>query len=514
MIKIPNEITQHLPALANDFIHEKETLKSFYALPPKSSSFKDISRGDFKNREILTNVLKRQNLSTSTLVQENINSLSKPNTYTVTTGHQLGLLGGPMYFIYKIISTINLAKELNKTHADKSFVPIFWLASEDHDKEEINHIHLFGKKITWETNQTGAVGEFNLSDIKQFLNEVKESFREIPDDINSLINIYETASNLTEATINFVNHLFENEGLVIIDGNDKELKELMIPVFKKELLERKSEKCVLETSRKLDELGYKTLIHPREINLFYLKDGIRERLVYEHDKFHVLDTNISFSESEIIQELETHPERFSPNVVLRPLYQETILPNIAYIGGPGEISYWLQLKSTFEQYNTPFPILIPRNFILLLPSYIQKKIEKTGISKEDLFLEKDALIKKYIIENSEITFDEEIEGLEEVFSLAKEKVVNIDFSLEKTVIAELKKAQNAIQQIKAKAIKAEKRNNETLVNQLASIKDALFPQNTPQERHDNVLNHYDKELISKLLEDLVPFNYNLNIIEL
>ncbi len=513
MIEISKDITNHLPTLVEDYIAEKPELKQLYTNTPKLSSFKNISR-DFIYRKELIEALKKQTSSTHPSVIKNINLLEKSNTYTVTTGHQLGVFGGPLYFVFKIISTINLAKKLSAEYPDKNFVPVFWMASEDHDKEEVDHVYLFGKKITWNTDQTGAVGRFNLSDIAPFLDEIKDSYREIPTEVSKLIAIYENSATLTEATQKLVYHLFESKGIVVIDGDSKDLKKLMLPIFKNELLKRESVEKVNEASHKLDELDHKTLVHPREINLFYLKGNIRERIIFEDDLYKVLNTDLTFSESEILKELENNPERFSPNVVLRPVYQETILPNIAYIGGPGEISYWLQLKPTFDLYKIPYPIVIPRNFGLLIPSYIQKKIEKTGISPEDIFLDKDALIKKYIVENSEITFDEEIKGLEEVFSLAKEKVVNIDFSLEKTVIAELKKAQNAIQQIKSKAIRAEKKNNETLVNQLSSIKDTLFPDDTPQERHDNLLNYYDEDLIDLLLKRFTPFDYNLNVIEL
>jgi bacillithiol biosynthesis cysteine-adding enzyme BshC len=513
--KIPFSVSNHLSPLVLDYLNEKNELKELYNLPQKLESFEEaINKHHFTNRTILVAELLKQNKVASDNIINNIKLLENDNTFTVTTGHQICLFTGPLYFIYKIISTINLAKELKSKYPAYNFVPVYWMATEDHDFEEINHIHLFGKKITWETEQTGAVGRFKLTGIEDFIEKVKAKFSTPTDLLNKFISHYENASNLTEATRNLVNDLFKNEGLVTVDADNKELKKLATPIFKDELLNSTSHDLINDTSKKIEALGNKTQVTPREINLFYLKENIRERLEYKNDKFEVLNTEISFTKDEILNELNENPERFSPNVALRPLYQELILPNLANIGGPGETAYWLQLKSSFNHFKVSFPILVLRNSVLLINKNINKKIDKLNLSFSDVFTDEHELIKDYIKEVSDVTFDNEINEIEKVFELAKDKATKIDFSLEKTVIAELTKAQNAINMIQGKTIKAEKRNNEIAVNQIISIKETLFPNNSFQERVDNILNHNSETLIEDLLANIVPFDNNVLVLNL
>lgn len=512
-IKIPFSISNHLSPLVLDYLNEKKELKEFYSFSPKIESFNEaILNHKATNRNILVEELLKQNTGASDSIIKNIKLLNEENTFTVTTGHQICLFTGPLYFIYKIISTINLTKELKQKYPNYNFVPVYWMATEDHDFEEINHINLFGNKISWQTNQAGAVGRFSLNDISTFIEEVESKFSTPTTLLNTIVSHYKNATNLAQATRNLVNDLFKNEGLVTIDADSKELKRLAVPIFKEELLNQTSHKLISGTNKKLEDLGLKTQITPREINLFYLTDNLRERIEFSDNKYQVLNTNISFSQEEILNELNNFPERFSPNVALRPVYQELILPNLANIGGPGETAYWLQLKNSFNHFGVDFPILVLRNSVLLINKNIDKKINKLNLSYSDIFTDEQELIKDYIKEVSDVTFEDEIKELEKVFELAKEKAIKIDFSLEKTVIAELTKAQNSINMIQGKTIKAEKRNNEVAVNQITSIKENLFPNNSFQERVDNILNFNDENLIENLIKNITPLDNNVLVL--
>ena len=288
----------------------------------------------------------------------------------------------------------------------------------------------------------------------------------------------------------------------------------MIPVFKNELFTNDTFDAVEELSRKLVEKGYKKQVNPREINLFYQENGLRERIIKTSNGFEVVNTNLVFSEAEILKELTDFPEKFSPNVVMRPMYEEKILPNLAYIGGPGEIAYWLQLKDGFTANNIDFPILVLRNSVLLVEEKTKRKINKLPFEINDYFKNEDDLINLYINEVSEISFEDEIKSIEEIFALTKEKVVVVDFSLERTVIAELKRAQNSINKIKKKVTKAEKNNNSIAVNQIKSIKKSFFPNGSFQERRKNILEFYEPELIKKLINNLISLEDSITLMEL
>ncbi|WP_306429649.1 bacillithiol biosynthesis cysteine-adding enzyme BshC [Sphingobacterium sp. E70] len=317
-------------------------------------------------------------LQDSPTVAANIDLLLQENTYTITTGHQLNIFTGPLYFIFKIMTAIRLSEDLRVKHPDKNFIPVYWMATEDHDFEEINHTKVYGKKIAWETPAVSATGRMDTTSIvdvvKQYTNILGLS-----DNSAKLTRIVEQAylkhKRLADATRYMVNELFKSYGLLIIDADDKELKELFKPIIKTDILSENSFKAITDRSKELEAKGFSTQVHAREINFFYLTDEFRERLVLAADgRYEVLHQNIYFTKEELEREINAHPERFSPNVVMRPMYQEIILPNLAYIGGGAEMVYWMQLKSNFDQYQIDFPILIPRNSAMITEDNVAAKL--------------------------------------------------------------------------------------------------------------------------------------------
>ncbi|MBL7886151.1 MAG: bacillithiol biosynthesis cysteine-adding enzyme BshC, partial [Flavobacterium sp.] len=353
-----------------DYLDEKPELKPLYNRFPRIENFKaqieekDTNFNDNFKRQVLVAELEKQylNFEVSEATSKNIQLLNHSNTFTITTGHQLNLFTGPLYFLYKIISTINLCKELKLAYPDFNFVPIYWMATEDHDFDEINYFNFRDKKIKWNRESFGPVGRLSTDVLEDVLKQFSDELG-IGDNATFLRELFQKSylehSNLADATRFLANELFKNEGLVILDGDSTALKQLFIPYIKEELLNQTSYQNVSETIRQLND--YTIQVNPREINLFYIEDNLRERIVFENGKFKVNTTKIEFTSEEIISELENHPEKFSPNVILRPLYQEVILPNLCYIGGGGEIAYWLELKSNFEAFKVTFPILLVRN---------------------------------------------------------------------------------------------------------------------------------------------------------
>src|SRR5690606_19297596 len=293
--------------------------------------------------------------------------LADSQTYTVTTGHQLNLFTGPVFFIYKILQTIKLADHLNQTFPEQRTVPVFWMATEDHDFDEINHFNTRGNYYETKAEAGGAVGRIQPDD-HFFIAEFEKEFTDSvygTELILMMKRAYKKGNSLAQSTRILVHELFADYGLLVIDGDDADLKSQMKAIFRGELLNRDLFETTKPTVSQLTERYGKVQVNPREINLFYLSD-MRGRRELDGEKYIIIDKNISFSKDEILTELENHPEKFSANALMRPVYQETVLPNIAYIGGNAEIMYWLELKLYFEKLALPFPVLIPRNSMLFV----------------------------------------------------------------------------------------------------------------------------------------------------
>ena len=519
--------TGYFSKLIIDYLNGDEKLTSFYNLPFNIESFAqliDQRKSMPINRVSLVESLQTQyqGVAISELTKENILKLSKENTFTVTTGHQLNLFTGPLYFIYKIISVINLAKSLKNNYPEFDFVPVYWMAAEDHDFEEINHFNVLGNKIELPRTQRGAVGKMKLTGVDEVLKQLSEILGNRPqaeEILKQFSSFYSEEKTFTEATRAFVNHLFGKHGLVIIDGDDTTLKKQMIGEFKRELTLQQNAKIINETSSKLEALGYKSQITPREINLFYLQENSRERIVYEDGLYRVLNTSISFSEKNIITELETHPERFSPNVALRPMYQEKILPNLAYIGGGGELAYWFQLKEAFDSNKISFPLLILRNSALIVDEGSKKRLDKIGVSMQQMFGDTDVFINQFLKQGAEIVLDLKKEELEiaDVFAEMIKKAEIIDATLKPMISAELQKTLKSVQNIEGRLIRAEKQKEEVTINQIKNIKEKLFPKGSLQERQDNLVLLFllmGFDAVDQLMLNLNPLEQEFKIIEL
>jgi bacillithiol biosynthesis cysteine-adding enzyme BshC len=507
---LPLASTGQFSSLFLDYITNKDSLKPFYGRFPNIAAFKaqiEEKIVDEPNRRVLVDTLERQYQSLST--KPDFSVLLQPNTFTVTTGHQLNIFTGPLYIIYKLITTINLAKKLKKAYPSYNFVPVYWMATEDHDFAEINHFSLMGKNYAWQTEQRGAVGRMNPQ-------ELKTLFSQIPEKLALFEEAYLKNNTLADAARYYVNELFGAEGLVCLDADDAALKRVFAPFMHDELTQQKSAELVQKRTKELEELGYKTVIVPRDINLFYLDDQLRERIERKEDgTYRVLHTKLSFSESELLTLLDEHPEKFSPNVVLRPLYQETILPNLAYIGGPSEVPYWLQLKSVFDAYQTPFPILMPRNFAMYVSSVSSKRIRKLGLTPEQLFRDTLALKREFIDIHTRHTlkFDNENKTINKALDAILHKAQMVDPTLEKAVLAETKRFANAVTRLEKKMRRSEERNQETGVRQLLAVKNDLFPNGGLQERSESFLTFYlnDRQFLQKMLSVFDPFDYRMQL---
>ncbi|MGV6844768.1 MAG: bacillithiol biosynthesis cysteine-adding enzyme BshC [Lutibacter sp.] len=525
--RLPYQNTGYFSKIINDYLDKKPELQSFYNHFPNLDGFKkqlEIKSALFqtKSRNILVNTLKNQhkNCDKSDLLTQNLELLKQENTFTITTGHQLNIFTGPLYFLYKIVSAINLSNKLKETYPNYNFVPVYWMATEDHDFEEINYFNFKGNKIKWNKESSGAVGRLSTEDF----DKVYQEFADLLGKSNNAAYLkelfeksYLSHNNLTDATRYLVNELFGEYGLVILDGNNTSLKKQFIPIIKEELLHQTSFKEVSKTNEQLQKLSYKIQVNPREINLFYLKDKLRERIIFENHLFKINNTNISFTEDEILTELNNHPERFSPNVLLRGLYQEIILPNLCYIGGGGELAYWFQLKQYFKAVNVPFPILLLRNSALWMSKKQLKKIHKLGLKEEDLFLNQSDLNKKFIRSKTDlkIDFSEQKLHLVNQFKHLKNIAKKTDPSFIGAVLAQERKQIKGLEKLEKRLLKAEKNKYQDWVNRLVLLQNELFPNQNLEERIRNFSEVYlqlGEQLIPTLVKKLNPLELKFTIL--
>ena len=504
-IKIPYRKINFLSPLVQDYLSESAKLSSFYGRYNTIDSFHNQMEEKSQlpiDRKTLVEVLKKQNqaIDLSNLTQSNIESLESTDTFTITTGHQLCVFTGPLYFLYKIVSAINLSLALKEKYPSRHFVPVFWLASEDHDFDEINHINLFDQTIRWDSNQGGAVGRMNLSDFSTVLQDLNLIMGKSQNAERLKAIFYKSYSsdNLAQATRVLINELFKNDGLVIIDGDDVHLKKSFMHIVKKDIQDHSFYPLIASQSEKLSE-NYKVQAYVRECNFFQLEQGSRKRILDRLDA----------------KEIDSKPEKFSPNVLLRPLYQEMILPNLAYIGGGAELSYWMQLKTAFESENIAFPILVLRNSVIITtPSHVDK-INHLGFSFEDFFSSESDLHNRYVQNQANLSLESKVESLSKIFHSIKDKFN--DRVYEPMIDAEHQRQKKSLENLSKKLHKIEKQKHELALSQISKIKKSFFPNRFLQERYDNFIPYYLKygdNFIKKLKEELNPLDANFVVLPL
>ena len=526
---LPYKNTGYFSSLMVDYLAEKQELQSFYHRFPSIGNFEAQLKEKrlsvrAQSRTILVNSLKKQyqDFDISEATQQNIDALLNENAFTITTGHQLNLFTGPLYFLYKIVSVINLSEQLNKKHPQNHFVPVYWMATEDHDFEEINYFNLFGKKVGWNHESGGAVGELETDGLEKLLETLKTEIG-ASENAQKLTDLFSEAytklNNLSDATRYLANQLFAEYGLVIIDGNHRELKKEFAPFAQKELLDKDSFSIINQTTDRLEAVGYNKQVHPREINLFYIIKGIRERIIEEDGNYTINNTELVFTREEILEELQNYPERFSPNALLRPLFQEVVLPNLCYVGGGGELAYWFQLQDYFKSVEVTFPILLLRNSVLLVPQKLSNKLEKLNETIEALFLNTYDLEKKHTQQLStlKIDFSPQRAHLQQQFKELYELAKQTDVSFLGAVGAQEKKQLNGLDKLEKRLLKAEKRKLKDQLERLTAIQEYLFPKESLQERTVNFSEFYlvyGDDLIHQLKKQLDPLVHQFTMLEL
>jgi bacillithiol biosynthesis cysteine-adding enzyme BshC len=497
--RLPYRQTGYFSRIITDYLDKADMLRPFYAhaIDPEGLRASLAARQvTTVNRTALVGALEQQydGMPVAPLVRQNIDRLSRATSFTVCTAHQPAIFTGHLYFIYKILHTIRLASVLSAENPGLDFVPVFYMGSEDADLDELGQIWLDGEKLVWDTKQTGAVGRMKPKGLDKMLLRIEGELSVQPfgaELMAILKTAYLDSPDIQTATFRLLHHLFADFGLVVLIPDRALLKELMIPVFEDDLLRQEPSRIVSDTIDRLSN-HYKVQANPRLINLFYLKDDLRGRIERKGETYFVHDSALQFTEAQIIDELHRFPERFSPNVILRGLFQETILPNIAFIGGGGETAYWLELKGLFEHYRVPFPVLVLRNSFLLVSKSWAEKMENTGFSVADMFKPSEELVNELVRRETgnSLSLDQQIAAANQYYESLKRLARPVDPTLEQHVEALQARALEPIRSLEKKLLRAEKRKFGDRKRQIQAIRAALFPQEGLQERIENFMPWY------------------------
>lgn len=497
---LPYESIGYFTKIVSDYLLQSSSLQPFYLHTPDLAGIRDsiAARQKFQTpRKVLVDVLNEQyaDLSTTDQTKANIQLLLQENVYTITTAHQPNIFTGPLYFIYKIIHTIKLADELNTAIPGSRFVPVYYMGSEDADLDELGYVNVGGQKLVWETKQTGAVGRMKVDKaLIKLIYAIHGQAGVLPfgkELTDLLLRCYTEGKTIQKATLEMVNELFGSFGLVVLVPDNAKLKTTFQPVIQKELLEGFSHKIVADTIAQIGKL-YKVQAGGRDINLFYLIDDKRERIEMQHARYEVRSLGLSFSEEEILQELKNHPERFSANVILRGAFQETVLPNIAFIGGGGELAYWLELKTVFEAVQIPYPVLLLRNSFLLLQKEQSARWEKLGFTDPDLFVQEPDLMNTLVKRETtnQVSLATELKQTKDLYQHLRSVTDKVDITLSEHLIALEKQALKKLTALEKKLLRAERLKYNVQKQQITILKQQLFPNNSLQERVDNFSLHY------------------------
>lgn len=523
-IAIPYAETGRFSRLVEDYLAGDPQLREFHQWPPDEDGLHQAASArafDPAKREVLCRVLQQQyaGMQVDPAVRQNLQLLELPSTLTVTTGHQLCLFLGPLYVPFKVLNVVKLARRLSTP--DRAVVPVFWLATEDHDRAEIDHAFINGAKVQWPGTPAGAVGRLKLEGIQAVLAQVEpllgrgadaDAMRDL------LRRCYRAEYTLAQATRLFADALFGRFGVLVLDADDPELKRLFAPVMAEELINQVAARTVHYANEKLAG-HWRSQAFARDINLFHLSPGKRSRIEQQNGKYQVLDGGPAFTFDQLNAELEAHPERFSPNVLLRPLYQETILPNIAYVGGGGELAYWMQLRWLFQAVQVPMPVLLLRTSAAFIGPKDVEALERLGLSVADLFRPLEALraqVARHLVPFP-VSVDAERALAASLYVALRERARAADPTLEGAVLAAEARAMHGLDAVERKLLRAAKRREQQPLDRLGRVYGRFFPAGGLQERRENFLPWYAREgpaFLDRLLDALDPLDPRFSVLPL
>jgi bacillithiol biosynthesis cysteine-adding enzyme BshC len=530
-----------LPCQTNlflDYVYDFEKVSQFYTGNFRADddilNYLKTYNFDRINRADLCEILINQNKNAAEAIK-NIELLNEPNTFVIVTGQQLGFMGGPLYTIYKIFTAIKLADLMSEKFPDYNFIPLFWMESEDHDFNEINKVKIFDKTNNFFTHEYCPIGyasETNLgasgkiifdSEINIFNNNVFNTLQvtEYAPVIKNLLSIYSEGKTNEDCFKEFMSKFLEGTGLVFLNPNAIEIKKLLKPIFEKELFEfPKTSELIINISAKLEEI-YHAQVKARPINLFYHHKKGRFLIEPKGTDYSLKGIRQKFSKTEIIEQLSNTPEVFSPNVILRPICQDFILPTCMYVAGPSEIAYFAQINSIYKYFDMRMPIIYPRASATLIENRFYNILTKFNLGLTELSANYTGIQKRVTDNLSDIKIEEEFEKaileINNTFLNLENITKNIDVTLINNLKTTKEKMEHLVKLYEEKLYNAQKRNHTVALEQLEKVKTNIFPKGNLQERELNLiyyLNKYSNSITDKIYHEIDVTCFNHQLIQL
>ncbi len=513
-----------------DYLYDFEEVKNFYVHDFRESrSFEDaiaLLSSRMLDRATVAAVMAEQNrvFGSSPKTFENISLLERPGTFAVVTGQQVGLFGGPMYTVFKTITTIKLAERLKAKFPGNDFVPVFWIEGEDHDFAEMNHVGVLGGEGQYlrieylpgghlPERNPGPVGELVFdAALDQTFTALRDGLQhtEFTDPLlNQLRDAYAREKTFNRSFAAWMNFLFEGYGLVFISPNDRRLKKLLSPLFTREILEfPKTSQLIIAQSAEL-ERNYHAQVKPRSVNLFLFHRGGRYAIEPREHDFSLRGTRHFLQKDELLKIADETPELLSPNVVLRPIAQDTLLPTAVYVAGPSEISYQAQLKPLYAELGLPQPVIYPRASASFVEERLMRVMEKYQLDLA-AFLEDPSQIKERVLEQIEDVkldrlFGDTTHVVHDALGELRFALKEIDATLQGPLDGVKSKFDVNLGVLREKAVAAQERRHDTAMRQIEKSAASLLPNNALQERELSILyymNKYGIELTRWLMGEL------------
>lgn len=492
-------------SLFRDYVHAFGRVASFYARDPRDrgayeAQAKQCEARPYRREELCT-VLRRQNQGWNAppIVSQRIEDLGRAEAVTVVTGQQTGLFGGPLFTLYKAVTAVHLAAHQQR-ELGRPVIPVFWMASEDHDVAEADHIQLLdraGTLVSLRHTQWGSPAGFipaNLRLGQAILETLDQAWGLLPPTEfapvlrEALTQAYTPERTLAEGFARWMTHLLGQSGLVLADSADPALKRLAAHVLQQEVEEApRSSQCILTASESLRALGYPVQIEARSdgVNCFLLQEG-RHGLAKDGDGFRLRDSRQIIPAADLRRLVQEEPERLSPNVALRPVVQDALFPTIAYVGGPGELAYFAQLRPVYQAFDVPMPLIIPRASLTLVDPRTLQLLERFHLSLPELTLEPEQLASRVLRAQFPADFEATLakarQGVNEIFREVGEAIARVDPTLKATVGQTSGHLRGHLDQLERKAVQALKRRETETRPQLQRLREALMPGGRPQER--------------------------------
>lgn len=494
-----------------------------------SDSMEKARLVNVEGRQVLVDVLLEQNerWNAPRKTLDNICLLLTEDTTCVVTGQQLGLFVSPLYTIYKSLTAIQLASSWS-TDA-KPVVPVFWLADEDHDLEEISHCFIpspecgitevrypvrnrdNGKRKN--SGNTIPTGRLVLdAGITQAIDSVAELLPNTADStflVEALRRCYRPGQSFVDAFASFVHILLPDSGLIVMSGDDGRLKRIGAPLFERALVESNKLNDVLEASSEDISKAYHAQLHLRNTNLFVIQDGNRLGLDRTDKGFSVSGTDVVFSLDQVLAKAREEPEFFSPNVVLRPLYQDSILPTAAYVGGPGEVAYFGQIRAAYRWANIHMPIIYPRASLSLVDGAASRLLEAHNLPFTELRKRPDeifgSIVSRQMVSDPSILIRQAKDGIEVTLQQLAGPIRVVDPTLDRAVEAIRVTFEKRLDRLEKKILREEKRKHGITGDRVERTTSFLFPNGKPQERMllpAYLVGRFGRDYFMRLLDDI------------